>query len=204
MQTCTSEAPRHIKGVKIPDGWPKNGAITFQEYKMRYRDNTPTVLNGLDFAIQAGEKLGIVGRTGSGKRASILCRHHSYRAGLSRSLSLRSVCREIFPRRGSVQTGGAGGREHSYRRRGHHSHRPAGSAQQTLHHPPGPGAVHWYSQVPATHTTGFIEQPLLCGPVTSLPTTLTHRYNLDPFNQYTDEEIWAVLQKTYMKDSVCY
>lgn len=32
---------------------------------------------------------------------------------------------------------------------------------------------------------------------------LACRYNLDPFNYYTDEEIWAALEKTYMKDSVC-
>lgn len=67
VQCCKSEAPRHIKDAHIPEGWPKSGAITFQNYKMRYRENTPIVLNRLNFLIQAGEKLGIVGRTGSGK-----------------------------------------------------------------------------------------------------------------------------------------
>uniref|UniRef100_A0A3Q1G7M3 ATP-binding cassette, sub-family C (CFTR/MRP), member 12 n=1 Tax=Acanthochromis polyacanthus TaxID=80966 RepID=A0A3Q1G7M3_9TELE len=64
---CKSEAPRHIKDAQIPEDWPKSGVITFQDYKMRYRENTPIVLNRLDFFIRAGEKLGIVGRTGSGK-----------------------------------------------------------------------------------------------------------------------------------------
>lgn len=56
-----------MKEAQLPDGWPKSGAITFLGYKMRYRENTPIVLNGLSFFIQAGEKLGIVGRTGSGE-----------------------------------------------------------------------------------------------------------------------------------------
>lgn len=30
----------------------------------------------------------------------------------------------------------------------------------------------------------------------------TSRYNLDPFDSYSDEEIWAALEKTYMKGSV--
>jgi ABC-type bacteriocin/lantibiotic exporter with double-glycine peptidase domain len=34
---------------------------------MRYRANTPIVLDGLQLNIQPREKLGIVGRTGSGK-----------------------------------------------------------------------------------------------------------------------------------------
>lgn len=67
VQGCKSEAPRHIKEAEIPEHWPKAGVITFQNYKMRYRENTPIVLNGLNFSIRAGEKLGIVGRTGSGK-----------------------------------------------------------------------------------------------------------------------------------------
>ncbi|XP_078112604.1 ATP-binding cassette sub-family C member 12 [Sander vitreus] len=64
---CKPEAPRHIKEAQVPKDWPKSGTITFQDYKMRYRENTPIVLNGLNFLIRAGEKLGIVGRTGSGK-----------------------------------------------------------------------------------------------------------------------------------------
>ena len=66
-QGCKSEAPRHIKEAKVPEDWPKSGSITFKGYKMRYRENTPIVLNNLDFLVRAGEKLGIVGRTGSGK-----------------------------------------------------------------------------------------------------------------------------------------
>lgn len=66
-QICDSEAAKETKDVEIPDGWPQKGAITFTNYKMKYRENTPIVLNGLSFLIKAGEKLGIVGRTGSGE-----------------------------------------------------------------------------------------------------------------------------------------
>lgn len=66
-QIYDSEASKHTKDVEIPQGWPQKGAITFKDYKMKYRKNTPIVLNGLSFVIKAGEKLGIVGRTGSGE-----------------------------------------------------------------------------------------------------------------------------------------
>lgn len=61
-----SEAPRKVKGVNIPSDWPQDGAITFKNYSMRYRENTPIVLDQLDLTIKPREKLGIVGRTGSG------------------------------------------------------------------------------------------------------------------------------------------
>ncbi|XP_068172840.1 ATP-binding cassette sub-family C member 12-like [Antennarius striatus] len=67
ITVCNSEAPRHIINDQIPEDWPKSGAITFQDYSMRYRKNTPIVLKKLNFHIQGGEKVGIVGRTGSGK-----------------------------------------------------------------------------------------------------------------------------------------
>ena len=47
--------------------WPLAGKIVFKDVEMRYRDNTPTVLNNLSFSVQGGQKIGIVGRTGAGK-----------------------------------------------------------------------------------------------------------------------------------------
>jgi hypothetical protein len=48
-----------------PADWPKEGRIVFENVEMRYRENLPTVLNGLDVKIESGEKIGIVGRTGN-------------------------------------------------------------------------------------------------------------------------------------------
>ncbi|KAK1802156.1 hypothetical protein P4O66_021827 [Electrophorus voltai] len=67
IMECVSEAPRKVQGISIPSGWPQEGAITFRDYSMRYRENTPIVLDHLNLAIRPREKLGIVGRTGSGK-----------------------------------------------------------------------------------------------------------------------------------------
>ncbi|XP_049573002.1 ATP-binding cassette sub-family C member 12 [Syngnathus scovelli] len=64
---CTSEGPRRMENGHNLKNWPTDGSITFRDYKMKYRENMPVVLDGLNFLIRAGEKLGIVGRTGSGK-----------------------------------------------------------------------------------------------------------------------------------------
>lgn len=53
---------------RIPEkSWPERGEIEFQKVSLKYRPNTETVLNNLSFKVQAGEKIGVVGRTGAGK-----------------------------------------------------------------------------------------------------------------------------------------
>lgn len=51
--------------------WPSKGVIVFENYSVKYRPDTPIILNQLSFKINSFEKIGIVGRTGSGK--STIC-----------------------------------------------------------------------------------------------------------------------------------
>mmetsp|Transcript_19439 Transcript_19439/g.19110 ORF Transcript_19439/g.19110 Transcript_19439/m.19110 type:complete len:207 (+) Transcript_19439:353-973(+) len=56
---------------EAPKDWPRLGEIAFNNFSLKYRPNTPIVLNNLTFHINDGEKIGVVGRTGAGK--STLC-----------------------------------------------------------------------------------------------------------------------------------
>lgn len=49
------------------DGWPSSGVVIFRNVSLTYRTGARPVLSNLSFSLQAGERLGIVGRTGAGK-----------------------------------------------------------------------------------------------------------------------------------------
>jgi ABC-type multidrug transport system fused ATPase/permease subunit len=53
-------------------GWLANGRIEFKDVVMSYREGLPPVLNGVNFVIEGGKKVGVVGRTGAGKSSLIV------------------------------------------------------------------------------------------------------------------------------------
>ena len=63
---------------------PISGDISFENVKMSYPGNTSLALNGIDFRVRPGTKVGICGRTGSGKSSvlSVLFRLVDIRDGL--------------------------------------------------------------------------------------------------------------------------
>ena len=53
--------------------WPSKGEILFENFNVKYRNDTEMVLKNINFHLKPGEHLGIVGRTGSGKTTISLC-----------------------------------------------------------------------------------------------------------------------------------
>ncbi|XP_038631368.1 multidrug resistance-associated protein 5-like isoform X2 [Scyliorhinus canicula] len=146
IMNLESEAPSHIPETAPPPDWPQEGQIEFDEVEMCYRDNLPLVLKKVTFTIKPREKIGIVGRTGSGKSS----------LGVT-LFRLVEICN------GSITIDGV---------------KICDIGLDDLRKK--------LSIIPQ-------EPVLFVGTV---------RSNLDPYNQYTDAQIWAALGRAHMKESI--
>ncbi|XP_044957073.1 ABC transporter C family member 10-like isoform X2 [Hordeum vulgare subsp. vulgare] len=66
-----SEAAEVVEENRPLPDWPQNGNVEIRELKIRYRIDLPLVLHGITCKFEGGDKIGIVGRTGSGKTTLI-------------------------------------------------------------------------------------------------------------------------------------
>ncbi|GFR66669.1 canalicular multispecific organic anion transporter 1 [Elysia marginata] len=61
-----------VTSLRPPDNWPNSGEIKVSGYSASYKPELPPVISNVSFTINAGEKVGIVGRTGAGKSSLTL------------------------------------------------------------------------------------------------------------------------------------
>ncbi|XP_052182726.1 ABC transporter C family member 8 isoform X2 [Diospyros lotus] len=65
------EPPAIVDDKRPPSSWPLKGRIELENLKIRYRPNAPLVLKGITCTFREGTRVGVLGRTGSGKTTLI-------------------------------------------------------------------------------------------------------------------------------------
>ena len=73
MNTKEEKKPDPKEEIIIKDNeWPSKGKVEFISFSAKYRPFTPIILKKLNLTINPKEKIGIIGRTGSGKSTIVM------------------------------------------------------------------------------------------------------------------------------------
>jgi ABC-type bacteriocin/lantibiotic exporter with double-glycine peptidase domain len=51
----------------MPKNWPRSGEVKFRDVTIKYDFDGPEILKNINLKFAAGERVAVVGRTGSGK-----------------------------------------------------------------------------------------------------------------------------------------
>lgn len=71
LEYCDIEIEKQ-DGFNVPAAWPSEGRIDVSNLVVGYASYLPPVLNGLSFAVEKNQRIGVVGRTGAGKSSLTL------------------------------------------------------------------------------------------------------------------------------------
>lgn len=53
--------------ASLPKSWPRSGEIEFRDVTVKYDPEGPEILKNINLRFEAGQRVAVVGRTGSGK-----------------------------------------------------------------------------------------------------------------------------------------
>jgi ABC-type multidrug transport system fused ATPase/permease subunit len=66
------EDAKQARREAVSSSWPEQGLLKLTDADMRYAEDLPLALKKINLEVKPGEKVGIVGRTGSGKSSIVL------------------------------------------------------------------------------------------------------------------------------------
>ena len=69
--TATPAEGQEVGQADPPEGWPMHGAVVFKGFSASYAEGGKSVLSSINLNIASGEKIGLCGRTGSGKSSLV-------------------------------------------------------------------------------------------------------------------------------------
>jgi energy-coupling factor transporter ATP-binding protein EcfA2 len=71
-QQAREEGGAEMTLLEPPVSWPDKGRVEFKNVCAKYRPELDRVLDGISFVVESRQKVGVVGRTGSGKSSMML------------------------------------------------------------------------------------------------------------------------------------
>lgn len=88
----------HLGDGSIPPAhWPSSGELRVENLTAKYSHDGPQILHDLSFHIKPGERIGVVGRTGSGKVGlGFHAFYHAYHLFISQSTLTLALLRCIL------------------------------------------------------------------------------------------------------------